>query len=195
MTLLCDHEIRSLVQDCDRPMIEGFIDYGDRPETGVISYGLTSVGYDIRLGTSFKILRKSNTWKTVQNVKKTADEHRSLLFREEDHTTAFVIHPKSFILGVSVERFNMPKNVAALALDKSTYARTGLVTNITPLEPGWEGYLTLEIHNPTNTSIVLFPLEGIIQAVFYRVTEPERVYGVGRSYHNQPPIPVHAEVR
>lgn len=137
-----------------------------------ISYGLTSCGYDLTLGTEFKTPRE----KYVIDPK-TPDESS---WHEFHISTPFSLEPNQIVLGHSVEYIKMPNNLFGIAFDKSTYARTGIQTNVTPLEPGWEGYLTIEMHNASRNRVMLYPNEGIIQVVLFHVEIPENTYGNGK---------------
>lgn len=128
-----------------------------------ISYGLSSYGYDIRIADEFKIFNGRKEVIDPKNIKKD-------LF--EDFKGEFCIIPSnSFILARSLEYFKMPSNVLALCTGKSTYARIGVIVNVTPLEPSWEGYITMEISNTSPSSVKLYANEGIAQVVFFESTE------------------------
>lgn len=128
--------------------------------TKIASYGPSSYGYDIRLADEFKIFDK---WKCSVIDPKSPDMDR--------HTTDFkgdsiVIPPNDFVLGRSVEYMRIPRNIMAICLGKSTQARCGLVVNVTPLEPEWEGHITIEISNTTCLPVKLYANEGIAQILF-----------------------------
>lgn len=129
-----------------------------------ISYGLSSYGYDIRIADEFKIFRGSG--KDVIDPKNIGPD----LFEDFKGDTC-IIPPNSFVLARSLEYFKMPRNVLALCTGKSTYARIGVIVNVTPLEPGWEGYLTIEISNTSSCPVRLYANEGIAQVVFFESTE------------------------
>ncbi|MEO0140306.1 MAG: dCTP deaminase [candidate division WOR-3 bacterium] len=152
-------------------MIEPFV-----PELvtrGVISYGLSSYGYDIRVADEFKIF--TEVWNTVVDPKNF--DPRSLVdFRGPE----CIIPPNSFCLARSVEYFRMPRDVLGICLGKSTYARCGIVVNITPLEPEWEGHLTIEISNTTPLPAKVYAGEGIAQLIFIEASEITR-----RSYKDR----------
>ncbi len=131
---------------------------------GVISYGLSSYGYDIRVADEFKIF--TNVYTTVVDPK--AFDPRSFVeFKGEVCT----IPPNSFVLARSVEYFRVPRNVLCLCVGKSTYARCGIVVNVTPLEPEWEGYITIEISNTTPLPARIYAGEGIAQVLFLEADE------------------------
>jgi len=131
---------------------------------GVISYGLSSYGYDIRISDEFKIFTNINT--TIVDPKEF--DPRSFVDFKGD---VCVIPPNSFALGRSVEYFKIPRNVMTICLGKSTYARCGIITNVTPFEPEWEGFVTLEISNTTPLPAKIYAREGIAQVLFFESDE------------------------
>ncbi|UCF80072.1 MAG: dCTP deaminase [Acidobacteriota bacterium] len=131
---------------------------------GVISFGLSSYGYDIRIASEFKIFTNINT--TVVDPKRF--DLRSLAEHDND---VCVIPPNSFVLARTVEYFRIPKNVLTLCVGKSTYARCGIIVNVTPFEPGWEGYATLEISNTAPLPAKIYAGEGIAQVIFFEGDE------------------------
>ncbi len=131
---------------------------------GRISYGLSSYGYDIRVADEFKIF--TNVWGSLVDPKHF--DPRSLVdFKGEE----CIIPPNSFCLARSVEYFRIPRGVMGICLGKSTYARCGIVVNITPLEPEWEGHLTIEISNTTPLPAKIYANEGIAQLIFLEADE------------------------
>lgn len=153
--LLVDWEIREYVQKYR--LIEPF--EGHLVREGAISYGLSSMGYDIRVADEFKIFTNINT--TVVDPKRF--DPRSFV----DVTGEFcIIPPNSFALGRSLEYFRIPRTVLGLCIGKSTYARCGIVVNMTPLESEWEGHLTIEISNTTPLPAKIYSNEGIAQVIF-----------------------------
>jgi dCTP deaminase len=135
---------------------------------GVISYGLSSYGYDIRVAAEFKIFYNINS--TVVDPKN-FDADSFVEFEGQVCT----IPPNSFALARSIEYIRMPRNVTGVVLGKSTYARCGIVTNFTPLEAGWEGHITIEISNTTPLPARIYANEGIAQILFFASEEPCRV--------------------
>jgi dCTP deaminase len=125
---------------------------------GQISYGLSSYGYDVRVGRRFKIFHNLNS--TLVDPKHF--DPRSFV----DHEGDCIIPPNSFVLAETVERFRIPRNVLCVCLGKSTYARCGIIVNVTPLEPEWEGVITIEISNTTPLPARIYAGEGIAQIVF-----------------------------
>jgi len=131
---------------------------------GNISYGLSSYGYDIRIADEFKIFKGSKD--SVLDPKKMNPD----LFQDVKCKVC-IIPANSFVLARSVEYFKIPRNILSLCTGKSTYARIGVVVNVTPLEPSWEGYLTIEISNTSPNSVKLYANEGIAQLVFFESTD------------------------
>jgi dCTP deaminase len=143
-------------------MIDPFSDAQVRKtEKGVsvISYGLSSYGYDLRVSNEFKVF--TNVFNTVVDPK--AFDERSFVDFVAD---TCVIPPNSFALGRSVEYFRIPRDVLTVCLGKSTYARCGIIVNVTPLEPEWEGHVTLEISNTTPLPARIYAQEGLAQVIF-----------------------------
>ena len=137
----------------------------DQIKKNNISYGLSSYGYDMRLADEFKILKYAGSKDIIdpKNVKPG-------LF--QDLKADFcIIPPNSFILARSLEYFKMPSNVLALCTGKSTYARIGVIVNVTPLEPSWEGYLTIAISNTSPSGAKIYANEGIAQIMFFESDE------------------------
>lgn len=133
--------------------------------SGVISYGLSSYGYDIRVANEFKIF--TNIGGTVVDPKN-FDEKNVVDFVGD----ICIVPPNSFALARTVEYFKMPENVLAICLGKSTYARCGIIVNVTPFEPGFEGYITIEISNTTPLPAKIYANEGIAQVLFLEGDEP-----------------------
>jgi dCTP deaminase len=131
---------------------------------GVISYGLSSYGYDFRIADEFKIF--TNVASTIVDPKNF--DERSFVRVKGDYC---IIPPNSFVLGRSVEYFRIPRDVIGICLGKSTYARCGIIVNVTPLEPGWEGFLTIEISNTTPLPAKIYAWEGIAQVIFVKGNE------------------------
>jgi len=131
---------------------------------GVISYGISSYGYDIRIADEFKIF--SNLTGAVVDPK---NFDSSLLF--DFKGPSCLIPPNSFALGRTVEYFRIPRNVLTICVGKSSYARCGIITNVTPFEPEWEGFATLEISNTTTLPARIYANEGIAQLIFFESDE------------------------
>ncbi len=157
MSLLADHEIRALAEASG--MIEPFVDRQARD--GVISYGLSSYGYDARVAREFRIF--TNVDNAIVDPKEFRDD--SFVTRETDTCT---IPPNSFALARTIEYFRIPEDVLVICVGKSTYARCGIIVNVTPLEPGWEGHVTLEFSNTTPLPARIYAEEGACQFLFLR---------------------------
>jgi dCTP deaminase len=134
---------------------------------GVISYGVSSYGYDIRVAREFKIFTNINS--TVVDPKNF--DERSFITVNADHC---IIPPNSFALAKTVEYFKIPRDILTVCVGKSTYARCGIIINVTPFEPEWEGYVTLEISNTTPLPAKIYANEGIAQVLFFRGEQPCR---------------------
>jgi dCTP deaminase len=132
---------------------------------GVISSGVSSYGYDMRVADEFKIFKHDTDGITIDP--KSFAEELFTAFRGK----ACIIPPNSFVLGRSMEYFRIPRDVLVLCLGKSTYARCGIVINVTPLEPEWEGHVTISISNTTPLPAKIYSNEGIAQLVFFGVDE------------------------
>jgi dCTP deaminase len=167
MSIKPDHWIRQMSQQ--HGMIEPFVDTQVRD--GVISYGLSSYGYDIRVAGEFRIFTSGLGDLTVVDPKH-FDERSMVEFKGD----VCVVPPNSFALARTVEYFRIPRNVLTVCLGKSTYARCGIIVNVTPFEPEWEGYATLEISNTTPLPAKVYANEGIAQVLFFEGDPPERSY-------------------
>ena len=131
---------------------------------GTISYGLSSYGYDIRIADEFKIFTNVNS--AVVDPKH-FDPASFVDFKGD----VCIIPPNSFALGRSIEYFHIPRNVMTICVGKSTYARCGIITNVTPFEPEWEGFVTLEVSNTTPLPAKIYANEGIAQVLFFESDE------------------------
>lgn len=143
-------------------MIEPFAE--GQVQAGVISYGVSSYGYDLRVAREFKIF--TNVFNTVVDPK--AFDPSSFVDYEGD---ICIIPPNSFALARSVEYFRIPRGVLTICMGKSTYARCGIITNVTPLEPEWEGHVTLEISNTTPLPARIYANEGLCQVLFFEADD------------------------
>lgn len=142
-------------------LLDPFIDRSVRD--GVISYGLGPYGYDIRLDKVFKKIRQG---KKIVDPHSISDTDYDLIADEK-----VVIEPNSYILGKSLEYFKMPKKILGIVFGKSTYARCGILVNVTPVEPEWQGHLTISISNVSGNMVTLHPLQGIAQVIFLESDE------------------------
>jgi dCTP deaminase len=165
MSILADKEIRRLA--VEQHMIEPFVerqvrqlDNGQR----VISYGLSSYGYDLRVADEFKVF--TNVFNTVVDPKNFDDKSFVDL-----QTDVCIVPPNSFALARSVEYFRIPRDLLTICLGKSTYARCGIIVNVTPFEPEWEGHVTLEISNTTPLPAKIYAKEGLAQVLFFRANQ------------------------
>ncbi len=175
--VLCDREIAALCA-VDPPMLDPFVP----DQRGKPSYGLGSFGYDLRLGRRF-LVPVEGSGKILDPVDASV-EH----FRAHDASDTFEIPPHSLALSESVEWFNVPDDVFAVCWGKSSYARCGLLVNVTPLEPGWKGILTIGLANVSSVPIRLHVGQGVAQVVFFRGRRPDRTYAEkesGGGYQNQ----------
>lgn len=146
----------------EQRMIEPFAEGKARP--GVISYGVSSYGYDIRIADEFKIF--TNVYSAMVDPKK-FDPASMIDFKGE----VCIIPPNSFALARTVEYFRIPRSVLTICVGKSTYARCGIIVNVTPFEPEWEGFVTLEISNTTPLPAKIYANEGIAQVLFFQADE------------------------
>jgi dCTP deaminase len=160
MTVKSDRWIRRMAME--QRMIEPFTDRQVREN--VISYGLSSYGYDVRIADEFKIFTNINS--TIVDPKRF--DPRSFVDLKAD---VCIIPPNSFALAKTVEYFRIPRDVLVITLGKSTYARCGIIVNVTPLEPEWEGIVTLEVSNTTPLPARIYANEGIAQMLFFQSDE------------------------
>ena len=159
MSVLSDREIR------DRVSIEPFAESRKRP--GTISYGVSSYGYDVRVGTRFKIFTNAVTGGVaVVDPKAFRDDLFLSVDTAETGLDHIVIPPNSFALAETVEVLRIPRDTIGICVGKSTYARCGIIVNVTPIEPEWRGKVTLEISNTTPLPAKIYANEGIAQIVF-----------------------------
>ena len=166
MSIRPDHWIRKMA--LEQHMIEPFVETQVREG---ISYGLSSYGYDLRVSDEFKVF--TNAYSTVVDPK--SFDSRSFV---DMRTDCCIVPPNSFALARSVEYFRIPRNVLTLCVGKSTYARCGIIVNVTPFEPEWEGHVTLEISNTTPLPAKIYAHEGLAQVLFFESDSPcEISYG------------------
>jgi len=161
--VLPDHEIRRLAAD------KGMIEPCAEPTSGgIISYGISSYGYDMRLTDEFKIYLPEDG--------KVVDPKRSCPEDFQDFKGPVLeLPPHTFCLGRSLEYFRIPRDVITVTTGKSTYARAGVLVNVTPLEPEWEGHVTMQIFNTSPVPVKLYAFEGIAQVLFLRGTQLPQV--------------------
>ncbi|NIA70841.1 dCTP deaminase [Pelagibius litoralis] len=166
MAIMPDSWIREMAET--KGMIEPYVEAQRRD--GVISYGVSSYGYDARVASEFKIF--TNVDNALVDPKNFSDQS----FVERD-TDVCIIPPNSFVLARTVEYFRIPRDVLVICLGKSTYARCGIIVNVTPLEPEWEGHVTLEFSNTTPLPAKVYANEGGCQFLFLKgASEPDVSY-------------------
>ncbi len=165
MTVKADHWIRYMAEN--HGLIEPFErDQVRANDNGkIVSYGTSSYGYDVRCSTHFKVFTNINS--AVVDPK--GFDERSFVNIEGE---VCIIPPNSFALASTVEYFRIPRNILTVCLGKSTYARCGIIVNVTPLEPEWEGHITLEFSNTTTLPAKVYANEGVAQVVFLEAAEP-----------------------
>jgi dCTP deaminase len=161
MAIKSDRWIRQMA--LEHAMIEPFEDRQVRQ--GVVSYGLSSYGYDIRVADEFKVF--TNLFNTVVDPK--SFDPKSFVDMKGD---TCIVPPNSFALARTIEYFRIPRDVLTVCLGKSTYARCGIIVNVTPFEPEWEGHVTIEISNTTPLPAKIYSNEGIAQVLFFQSDEP-----------------------
>ena len=161
MPVMSDRWIRRMATE--HGMIDPFVESQKRD--GVISFGLSSYGYDARVADEFKIF--TNVDSSIVDPKEF--DPKSFVDRKTD---VCIIPPNSFALARTVEYFRVPRDVLVICLGKSTYARCGIIVNVTPLEPGWEGHVTIEISNTTPLPARIYAFEGICQFLFLHGEQP-----------------------
>ncbi len=161
MSIMPDHWIRD--QASQHGMIEPFVEAQKRE--GCISYGVSSYGYDARVADDFMIF--TNVDNAVVDPKDFSDD--TFVKRKTD---ICIIPPNSFVLARTIEYFKIPNDVLVICLGKSTYARCGIIVNVTPLEPGWEGHVTLEFSNTTTLPAKVYANEGACQFLFFKGDTP-----------------------
>jgi dCTP deaminase len=160
MSVMPDHWIRRMA--IEQKMIEPFQDRQVRE--GVISYGVSSYGYDLRVADEFNIFTNVNS--SIVDPKH-FDKRSFVEFKGD----VCIVPPNSFALGRSMEYFRIPRNVLTICVGKSTYARCGIIVNVTPFEPEWEGFVTLEISNTTPLPAKIYANEGLCQVIFLKADE------------------------
>ena len=166
MAIHSDRWIRRMAEE--HGMIEPF--EGRQVRAGAISYGLSSFGYDVRVADEYKVF--TDVYSVIVDPK--SFDPRSFVDVKGDHC---IIPPRSFALARTMEYFRIPNDVLVVCVGKSTYARCGIIVNVTPLEPEWRGYLTLEISNTTPLPAKIYSNEGLAQLLFFQGDEvPEVTY-------------------
>ncbi len=174
MAIKCDSWITRMAEQ--HGMIQPFVGRQIKTEAqaGVISYGVSSYGYDVRCSNEFKIFTNINS--SIVDPKNF--DANSFVDVKAD---VCIIPPNSFALARTVEYFKIPRNVLTICLGKSTYARCGIIVNVTPLEPEWEGHVTLEFSNTTPLPAKIYAHEGVAQMLFFEADEVCEVSYLDRS--------------
>ncbi len=164
MSIKADNWIRRMAKE--HGMIAPFVDGQTRGQgtEKIVSYGLSSYGYDLRVAHEFKVF--TNVYNSIVDPKNFTEN--SFIQRDGD---VCIVPPNSFALARSIEYFKIPRNVLTICLGKSTYARCGIIVNVTPFEPEWEGYVTIEISNTTPLPAKIYAGEGIAQVLFFESDE------------------------
>lgn len=185
----CDRQIKAMARG---GMIEPFEphllrEYCDRP---VISFGLSSYGYDICLaGHDFRIFRHIPG--EVVNPKRFNPESLEVAkLHQDEYGDFFIIPANSYALGVALEKLNIPDDVTVVCLGKSTYARCGVIANITPAEAGWKGHLTLEFSNASSADVRIYANEGVVQLLFFKGDPCETTYRDRKGKYQGQPLQV-----
>ena len=204
MTILADSQIATLCQNTHPPMIHPFMPNQLRtacdlvgtdtdrwtvgPERKIISRGTTSYGYDVALSDKeIKLFTNLNSALIDPKRLDTKCLIDAQVHQDEDGALFVILPPNSYLLGYTVEHFDIPRDVMVVCLGKSTYARAGAIVNVTPIEPGFRGNVVIEISNSTNLPLKIYLNEGISQFLFFRGSEPCRTSYADRSgkYMNQ----------
>lgn len=196
MTIKNDIWIRKMAKE--KGMISPFIDYADKNKIGdnnykTISFGLSSYGYDISCDKQFHVLTSfSHTLNPCIDPKKTEESSQSFIYHEGLYC---VIPSNTFVLATSIEWVRIPNNVLAICIGKSTYARCGILINATPIEPGFQGNITLEISNTGAFPVKVYANEGIAQLIFFESDERCEISYADKSgkYQNQSGV-THAKI-
>lgn len=163
--IINDHMFKLIYESLpnDKKIVDPYCSTLVREKNGnkIISYGQSSFGYDIRVAPEFKIYSNINS--AINDPKKITNDHFYDIYKDE-----VIIPPNSYVLCRSIERFDLPKDVTAIAVGKSTYARAGIIANLTPLEAGWCGFLTIELANCSPLPAKIYANEGICQILFFK---------------------------
>ena len=154
------------------PTKESYPSQGRVERRKVISYGCSHFGYDIRLSKKDFRIFSFREGHTLVDPKHQGDYFDTIY----NNFSQALIPPHSYALGVSLEKFNIPNDIIGICLGKSTYARCGVIVNLTPLEPGWRGHLTIEISNANSLPVVIYLGEGIAQIIFFKGEKPNQLY-------------------
>jgi dCTP deaminase len=173
-----------IIKQCqkDKPLITPFI---STLQSQGLSYGLSSAGYDVRIASSFRLFVKPII--APDNYVIDPKNFDDIAIYPVDGVETLILPPHSFCLGYTVEKINMPKNIIALCVGKSSYARVGIIINTTPIEPTWSGHVTIEISNTNPNPVKIYANEGIAQIMFFDCGEVQTSYSDRRGkYQDQP---------
>ena len=164
MSIKSDKWIRRMAQE--KQMIWPFVEEQIKEANGqkIVSYGISSYGYDVRCAPEFKIFTNINS-SFIDPKNFDPNSFVSVI------ADVCIVPPNSFVLARTIEYFRIPRNVLTICLGKSTYARCGIIVNVTPLEPEWEGQVTLEFSNTTNLPAKIYANEGVAQMLFFEADE------------------------
>lgn len=181
--MIAPYEARQVREICRDPYRE----MQNRTHRRAISYGASSYGYDLRLAPEgLRVFSAHHATEIDPKRFDAASLIETPLRQDDDGAAYFLLPPQTYALGVTVETFQMPRNVLGMCVGKSTYARCGLIVNTTPLEPGWRGRLVLEMKNSTSLPMRVYANEGIAQCVFFQGEEPATSYADrGGKYQGQ----------
>ena len=178
---------KGLIEPFEPSLVRRINLQANQSQTSVISYGLSSYGYDIRLSPNdFRIFR--HVPGTVIDPKNFNPANLEAVdLQQDDSGSYFILPAHSYGLGVALERLQMPNNITTICIGKSTYARCGIIANLTPAEAGWRGYLTLEFSNSSSADCRIYANEGVVQLLFLEGEECEVSYETRRGkYQDQP---------
>lgn len=165
MSIKADHWIRAkALQGMIEPFADEQVRQTDATGGRVISYGVSSYGYDLRVANEFKVF--TNVYSSIVDPKQFSES--AFIQMNGD---ICIVPPNSFALARSIEYFRIPRNILTVCLGKSTYARCGIIVNVTPFEPEWEGYVTIEISNTTPLPAKIYANEGIAQVIFFQADQ------------------------
>jgi dCTP deaminase len=183
-------EITSIIHGNNKPMIEPFVNFLKRTDDNgkpMISYGLSSMGYDVRLSDKVKIFTNANARVIDPIEHDEAAFIKGIVRRDEEGRKYFVLPPNSYALGHTLETFSIPREIIVIVLGKSTYARSSIIINTTPIEPGFEGQVVIELANACSSPVKVYLDGGIAQFVFARGLKPCAISYADRDgkYQNQ----------
>lgn len=174
----CDRQIwkYALNDDIINPFCASSIRKIEATDHPVISYGLSSYGYDVRLSPEDFLIYDVSYGGVVDPKRFDTRNLRKVSANSDEKDTYFLIPPQTYALGVTLEHISMPSNISAIAIGKSTYARCGLIVNCTPMEAGWRGHITLEMFNSSSSPLKVYANEGIVQLLFFEGEQCETTY-------------------